>query len=99
MSDGLNKLSENNETLQKVPIRFSGILKTAESQLTSFGVTSLTENNYANILKSLIAKSSDGLTRLSLESAKEQLDALKTYRDGIKAYTNGVKKHQMEVVS
>ena len=60
--------------------------------MTSFGVTSLTENNYANILKSLIAKSSDGLTRLSLESAKEQLDALKTYRDGIKAYTNGVKK-------
>ena len=40
----------------------------------------------------MIAKSSDGLTRLSLESAKEQLDALKTYRDGIKDYTNGVKK-------
>lgn len=93
MSDGLNKLSENNETLQKGANQiFQAYLKTAESQLTSFGVTSLTENNYANILKSLIAKSSDGLTRLSLESAKEQLDALKTYRDGIKAYTNGVKK-------
>lgn len=93
MSDGLNKLSENNETLQKGADQiFQAYLKTAESQLTSFGVTSLTENNYANILKSLIAKSSDGLTRLSLESAKEQLDALKTYRDGIKAYTNGVKK-------
>ena len=90
MSDGLNKLSENNETLQKGANQiFQAYLKTAESQLTSFGVTSLTENNYANILKSLIAKSSDGLTRLSLESAKEQLDALKTYRDGIKAYTNG----------
>ena len=93
MSDGLNKLSENNETLQKGADQiFQAYLKTAESQLASFGVTSLTENNYASILKDLIAKSSDGLTRLSLESAKEQLDALKTYRDGIKAYTNGVKK-------
>ena len=40
MSDGLNKLSENNETLQKgCQSDFSGNLKTAESQLTSFGVT------------------------------------------------------------
>lgn len=93
MSEGLNKLSENNETLQKGADQiFQAYLKTAESQLASFGVTSLTENNYASILKGLITKSSDGLTRLSLESAKEQLDALKTYRDGIKAYTNGVKK-------
>ena len=93
MSDGLNKLSENNETLQKGADQiFQAYLKTAESQLASFGVTSLTENNYASILKGLTKKSSDGLTRLSLESAKEQLDALKTYRDGIKAYTNGVKK-------
>ena len=93
MSDGLKKLSENNETLQKGADQiFQAHLKTAGSQLASFGVTSLTENNYASILKRLIAKSNDGLTRLSLESAKEQLDALKTYRDGIKAYTNGVEK-------
>ena len=93
MSDGLKKLSENNETLQKGADQiFQAYLKTAGSQLASFGVTSLTENNYASILKRLIAKSNDGLTRLSLESAKEQLDALKTYRNGIKAYTNGVEK-------
>ncbi|WP_410076304.1 ABC transporter permease, partial [Anaerostipes sp.] len=93
MSDGLKKLSENNETLQKGADQiFQTYLKTAGSQLASFGITSLTENNYASILKSLITKSNDGLTRLSLESAKEQLDALKTYRDGIKAYTNGVEK-------
>ncbi len=71
MSDGLNKLSENNETLQKGADQiFQVYLKTAEGQLASFGVTSLTENNYASILKGLITKSSDGLTRLSLESAK-----------------------------
>ena len=66
MSDGLNKLSKNNETLQKGADQiFQAYLKTAESQMASFGVTSLTENNYANILKGLIKKSSDGLTRLS----------------------------------
>lgn len=37
----------NNETLQKGADQiFQAYLKTAESQLTSFGVTSLTENNY-----------------------------------------------------
>ena len=67
--------------------------------MTSFGVTSLTENNYANILKSLIAKSSDGLTRLSLESAKEQLDALKHIEMESRLIQMVLKKHQMEVVS
>ena len=41
MSDGLNKLSENNETLQKGADQiFQAYLKTAESQLASFGITS-----------------------------------------------------------
>lgn len=93
MADGLGKLSKNNATIQKGANQiFESMLKTAQSQLSAFGVTSLTEDNYASVIKGLMQKTNDGLTRLSLESAKEQLDALKAYRDGIKAYTNGVKK-------
>ena len=93
MANGLSKLSENNETLQKGANQiFDAMLQSAGTQLSSFGVTSLTEDNYASVIKGLMQKTNDGLTRLSLESAKEQLDALKAYRDGIKAYTDGVKK-------
>ena len=96
ISEGLNTLAANNDSLNGGAEQvFETLLSAANAQLAAAGldVPTLTIDNYANILTSVIASlnqnaASEGAK--SLISLKTSLDSYNTFYLGLQSYTAGV---------
>lgn len=90
LADGLSELTDNNHDLQKAADQvFAAYLDQANSKLSSYGVETLTADNFEAVLDKQIQSTSNAMLQLGLVNAKSELQKLKAFSDGIYEYTDG----------
>lgn len=90
LADGLSELTDNNHDLQKAADQvFAAYLEQANTKLSSYGVETLTADNFEEVLDKQIRSTSNAMLQLGLVNAKSELQKLKAFLDGIYEYTDG----------
>ncbi len=90
LADGLSELTDNNHDLQKAADQvFAAYLEQANTKLSSYGVETLTADNFEAVLDKQIRSTSNAMLQLGLVNAKSELQKLKAFTDGIYEYTDG----------
>ena len=90
LAEGLSELTDNNHDLKKAADQvFAAYLEQANSKLSSYGVETLTADNFESVLDKQIQSTSNAMLQLGLVNAKSELQKLKAFSDGIYEYTDG----------
>ncbi|MDE6760282.1 MAG: ABC transporter permease [Lachnospiraceae bacterium] len=91
LKEGLDELNDGGENLMDGASEiFDAYLAEASKNLSTFGVSELTKENYKMVLEGMIADRENAIMRLSLKSVLDQLNALASFDKGVKEYTEGV---------
>lgn len=91
LKDGLKELSDNNEALRDgADTILDSYLSEANKALGSYGIPTLTRENFERVLEAQIPAQSSALVRMSMKNLLLELKELKSFADGVDEYTDGV---------
>lgn len=91
LKDGLKELSDNNGALRDgADTILDSYLSEANKALGSYGIPTLTRENFERVLEAQIPAQSSALVRMSMKNLLLELKELKSFADGVDEYTDGV---------